>query len=314
MHDRLFASQRELSPERYEALAKELGLDVARFRADVERQAGRARVEQDQALAAQIGAQGTPTSFVNCRKIVGALPFDAFRAIVEEEVQKADALAKSGVKGPALYERLCAENVRVLGAAAPGAPAAAAAPPPAPPVDAALVKRELRADDPARGRAGAPLTLVVFSDFQCPYCSRAVPTLKQIESAYRDDVRIVWKHQPLPFHQNAMPAAIAAEAARQQGKFWEMHDRLFQRQGDLTADTFERIAQELGLDLPRFRAALADPALRQRVQQDQALAARLGINGTPTFLVGAEKVTGALPFEAFKAVIDRQLGAARARN
>jgi protein-disulfide isomerase len=308
MHDRMFANQRDLSPERYEQWARELGLDVERFRRDFGHGVGRGRIEEDQALAARVGGQGTPTLFVNCRKVVGALPPETFRPIVEEELRKADALAKEGVKGAAVYERLCDANVRAIAAA----PAAAPPPPPAPALDPAQLRAAVRPDDPARGSARAAVTVLVFSDFECPFCSRAVPTLKQIESAYPEDVRIVWKHQPLPSHQHAMPAALAAEAARQQGKFWEMHDRLFENQRDLSAPALERLARELGLDLARFRASMADASLRQRVEQDQALAARVGATATPTFVVGGEKVVGAQPFEAFKAAIDRQLAAVRA--
>jgi protein-disulfide isomerase len=312
MHDKLFANQAALASAPYARWAGELGLDVARFEKDLSSSAARARIEEDQRLAAQVGAQGTPTSFLNCRKLVGALPLESFRAAVEEELRKADAAIAAGVKpGPALYERLCEENVKTLAAAPPAPVPPEAAPAPA--LDAKAVLREVRADDPARGKRGAPLTVLVFSDFECPFCSRALPTLKQIEQTYRDDVRIVWKHQPLPFHKNALPAALAAEAARQQGKFWEMHDKMFENQRDLSQASLERLAGELGLDLARFRAATQDPALRARVEQDQALAQRLGANGTPTFIVGGERVVGALPFESFRPVIDRQLAAMRAR-
>jgi protein-disulfide isomerase len=165
----------------------------------------------------------------------------------------------------------------------------------------------VRPDDPSRGNARAPVTIVEFSDFQCPFCSRAGPTLKQIEQTYGKDVRIVWKHQPLPFHPEALPAALAAEAARQQGKFWEMHDKLFENQRALSAASYEAWAKELGLDVGKFKAAMADPQVKERVLADQALGNKVGANGTPTFFVNGEKVVGAQPFEAFKAVIDRRL-------
>jgi protein-disulfide isomerase len=128
---------------------------------------------------------------------------------------------------------------------------------------------------------------------------------------YGDKVRIAWKHKPLAFHPNAMPAAEAAEAAREQGKFWPMHDKMFAAQQELSPAAYERWAQELGLDLARFRAAVASGKHRARVQEDDALATRLGIDGTPTLVVNGEQVVGAVPFENLKAVIDRQLSAAR---
>jgi len=148
---------------------------------------------------------------------------------------------------------------------------------------------------------------VVFSDFQCPFCSRLLPTLKQVEQAYGGKVRIAWKHKPLPFHPNALPAAEAAEAAREQGKFWQMHDKLFEGQQQLSPAAYEKWAQELGLDMARFRAAVSSGKFKTRIQEDDALASRLGIDGTPTMMVNGEQVVGAVPFENLKAVIDRKL-------
>ena len=114
----------------------------------------------------------------------------------------------------------------------------------------------LRPDDPVRGSSRAPVTLVAFSDFQCPFCARAEPTLAELLKTYGDKLRVVWKHQPLSGHPQAMPAALAAEAARQQGKFWEMHDRLFSHQAELSPQAYERWAAELGLDVARFKERL----------------------------------------------------------
>jgi protein-disulfide isomerase len=300
-HDLAFQFQQALSPESYRAWAAQIGLDAGRFQRAVDAQSGKARIAEDQALAAQVGASATPTLFLNCRQVVGALPLESFRPIVEEELRKADALiAKGAVLDATFYARACDENVRSM-------PAVAAEAPPQPQQPAAPVDVPLRADDPVRGSRAAPVTIVEFSDFQCPYCGRAGPTLKQIEQAYGKEVRIVWKHQPLPMHPEAMPAALAAEAAREQGKFWEMHDKLFQNQQALSPRTYEAYARDLGLDLAKFKAAMADPRAKERIQADQQLAGRVGASGTPTFFVNGERVVGALPFESFKAVIDRKL-------
>jgi len=152
---------------------------------------------------------------------------------------------------------------------------------------------------------------VVFSDFQCPFCSRVEPTLKQVEQSYGDKVRIVWKHKPLPMHPNAKPAAEAAEAAREQGKFWQMHDKMFAAQGELSPASYEKWARELGLDVARFKASIASGRNTARIDADDGQASAIGINGTPTMVVNGEKVVGAVPFENLKAVIDRQLAAKR---
>jgi protein-disulfide isomerase len=119
---------------------------------------------------------------------------------------------------------------------------------------------------------------------------------------------VVWKHQPLSFHPNALPAAKAAEAAREQGKFWQMHDRLFASQRELSDASYQRIAQELGLDMGRFESALKSGRGQTRIEDDQRLAARIGAQATPTMFVNGEKVEGAVPFATLKAVIDRKLG------
>ena len=297
MHDRLFASQSLLSDALYAQAAKDVGLDVARFERDRADEKLARRLQEDQQAAASAGATGTPTMFVNCRKLVGAKGLPELKAIVDEEIAKADAMLSKGATFDAgFYDRICAANVA---SAPPPAPAAAAAP-------KTGVKVAIRPDDPAKGRADAPVTVVEFSDFQCPFCSRAEPAVQEIEKSYGKDVRVVWKHLPLSFHQNAMPAALAAEAARAQGKFWPMHDRLFANQQSLTAAAFEQYARELGLDLARFRAAVAAPETRKRVEEDVALAGAVAVGGTPTFVVNGDVVVGS---NGLRAAVERHLAA-----
>src|SRR6185312_2166343 len=109
-------------------------------------------------------------------------------------------------------------------------------------------------DSPARGPKTAKVTMVEFSDFQCPYCGRVEATLKELQQDYGRDLRIVWKNNPLSFHQSAMPAAKAAMAAAAQGKFWEMHDKIFSDLAHHDAATYEKYAQELGLNMGKFKA------------------------------------------------------------
>jgi len=290
-HDLLFQNQQALAAADLEGYARRAGLDLAKYRAAVASARGEPRIKEDMALGQSVGAGGTPTMFFNCRQVVGALPFESLRAVAEEELKKADALLAKGLKrGPGFAAAACEANL-----AAQPAPATVT----------------VRGDDPAIGGAAAPVTVVVFSDFQCPFCARLEPSLKQVEQAYGDKVRIVWKHKPLSFHPNAMPAAEAAEAAREQGKFWQMHDKMFGAQQQLSAASYERWAQELGLDMNRFKATLASGKYRARIQEDDALATSLGIEGTPTMMVNGEQVVGAVPFENLKVVIDRQLASAK---
>ncbi len=167
-----------------------------------------------------------------------------------------------------------------------------------------------RKDDPYQGPLYAKVTIVDFSEFQCPYCRMVLPTLEEIKKIYGDNVKIVWKHRPLSFHSNAFPAAEAAEAAREQGKFWEMHDLLFQNQTNLSPSKLEQLATTLGLDVEKFRASIAEHRNKSRIEEDSNLASSIGAPGTPTFFINGRKLVGALPLAAFKNVINDELNQA----
>ena len=162
---------------------------------------------------------------------------------------------------------------------------------------------------PRKGNAKAAITLVEFSDFQCPFCARVGPTLEQIEKTYGERVQIVFKHLPLRIHPKAPAAHAAAEAAHRQGKFWEMHDLIFANQREMGPEAYEKYAQQLGLDLERFRKDLGSSDVRERVQDDSDDAAKLGVTGTPAFFINGRFLSGAQPFESFKRLIDEELGA-----
>ena len=310
MHDRLFDAAPALERAALEQVAQAAGLDMAAFRRALDENRHEARIKRDQALVTGVGANGTPSFFINGRKIAGAVPFEVFKAVVDEELAKAEAMVKSGVAPKDVYARIIENGATapVLIAPPPGQPAPQAAPPAPPP--AAAQKVEFRPDDPVRGPKVAPVTVVVFSDFQCPFCTRVEPTLAQLQKAYPNDVRVVWKNYPLPMHPQAMPAAIAAEAAREQGKFWEMHDLMFQNQAQLAPAQFEAWASQLGLDAKKFQAASASPAARARVEEDARLGARFAAQGTPTLYVNCRQVVGAQPYEVFQRMVDEELARA----
>ncbi len=185
---------------------------------------------------------------------------------------------------------------------------AAAARPEAPPAPGPSQRAEIAIDGAAtRGPEDAEVTIVEYSDFQCPFCARVQPTLAQIEETYGDRVRLVYKHLPLRIHPDAPGAAAAAEAAHRQGKFWEMHDKIFASQRELGDATYRRFAEDLGLDLERFDEDRNSPEVKQRIEQNEQEAQRLGVSGTPAFFINGRFLSGAQPFEAFKRVIDEEL-------
>jgi protein-disulfide isomerase len=167
---------------------------------------------------------------------------------------------------------------------------------------------EVSADDPAIGSASAPVTLVEFSDFQCPFCQRVAPTLKQVKEKYGDKVRMVWKDFPLTqIHPQAFKAGEAAHCAADQGKFWEYHDRLFANQQALQPADLKKHAADLGLDAVAFSTCLDSSKHGERVRDGVAEGSRLGVNSTPTIYINGRVLSGAQPYETFVSVIDEEL-------
>lgn len=170
-------------------------------------------------------------------------------------------------------------------------------------------------DAPSQGPADALVTIVELTDFQCPYCARGAATMHAIRQRFPDDVRIVVRQRPLPFHEHARPAAEAALEARAQlgdAAFFRMMDLLFANQRSLSRGTLETLAVLVGLDLPRFRQALDGSAHEDAIVRDLALGDRMGAEGTPTFYVNGEIIVGAAPLPEFIHAVERARARARA--
>lgn len=189
--------------------------------------------------------------------------------------------------------------------------AAARARPSAPEAPAAPVKVDV-AGAPALGPANAPVTLVAFLDFQCPYCARSAPTLERLTKEYGNRLRLVFKHFPLPMHAHALDAAKAAQAAEEQGKFWPMHDRIFKNRNALDPKSLRADAKAVGLDMAAYDAAVKSPQVLAKIQADIAEGQRVGVHGTPTFVLNGSLFSGALPYDAMKARVDQALAQAKA--
>lgn len=177
-------------------------------------------------------------------------------------------------------------------------------------------KITITADDHIRGEKNASITLVEFSDFQCPFCKRFHPTMQKVMEEYKGKVRWVYRHFPLGFHQNAQKSAEASECAGEQGKFWKYSDKLFENsQADgtgLNIEDLKRYAEELGLDTSKFNDCLSSNKFANKVKSDMASGQAAGITGTPgTILIdedgNTQLISGALPFEQIKAKIDAVL-------
>jgi len=159
---------------------------------------------------------------------------------------------------------------------------------------------------PFRGTADAPVIIALFTDFQCPYCARILPLLNQVLEKYQGKVKLVFKNFPLSTHQFARKAASAALAAGKQGKFWELHDRLFQNYNRLNDQVVQKQAKELGLDMQKFEKDMNDPQIAQVISQDVQEGAKAGVRGTPTIYVNGSLLRDT-NLEGFQAAIDKEL-------
>jgi len=294
-HDMLFENQKKLEDEDLWGYAEKLGLDVAKVKDAVTNNKYGKRLEANQDLADDFSASGTPHFFVNGRRVTGAQPFDRFKTIIDEEIEKAQGLLKKGVKPAEIYEALIKDGKE---------------PPPPQKKDVGEVPK----DSPWKGAANAKVVIHEFSDFECPFCGRVNPTLKQVMENFGDDVKIVWRHNPLHFHKKAPLASEAAqEAWVQKGKegFWAFHDKLFANQKKIDRADLEKYAEELGLDMAKFKKALDDHTHKAKVDSDLAASKKAGIGGTPAFVVNGYFISGAQPYPKFKKLIKRALKEAK---
>jgi len=179
------------------------------------------------------------------------------------------------------------------------------------PGDASLKGLTITDEDFVKGNFNAPITIVEFSDFQCPFCGRFHPTLQQALDEYGDDVRWVYKHFPLDqIHPEARPAAEASECiAEQKGDegFWEFGDALFASQSRLGSAFYQELAQQMGVDMNQFNTCVAQRKYQDKVEEDYQLGLRLGVTGTPGSFINNVPVRGALPYSNIKSIIDEEL-------
>jgi len=306
-HDTLFANMKSLDADNLTQFAKELGLDVAQFEKDKKDKAIQTRIDADQASAVQVGASGNPAFFVYGIHVKGAKPFAEFKKIIDAELVKVNKKIAAGVtEDTAVYSVFKDNNkeafdllVRLLPVRKP--------PPPPPEV----WKVSLRGDEAAKGGpVEAPVTIVEWSDFECPYCSKVGPTIKDVLKEYGDDVRFIFKHNPLSFHKKALLAAEASIEAQKQGKFWEYHDKLFENQRALERENLDSYAEELGLDMAQFKAALDGRVHKERALLEQADAGEVKASGTPAFFINGRKLKGN-SLDDFKGLIDAELKAVK---
>jgi len=293
-HDKLFENQPKLEDTDLEALAGQLGVTWATVKQNIEQNKYKDKIEQSMDVAADLNARGTPHFFVNGYRVTGAQPFDKFKTVIDEQLAKAKAVVARGVPRAKVYDEIMKEGK------APPPPEKKDVPPPPP-------------GEPVKGNPGAKVTIQIFSDFECPFCKRVEPTLAEIEKEYGTKVKFVWRNLPLPFHKNAQPAAEAAEEVLQQKgskAFWAYHDKLFEAQGTPGGQerpNLEKLAEELGVDMAKFRQALDTNKHKASIEADKQVGEKAGISGTPAFVINGYYLSGAQPVTAFKKLIARAM-------
>jgi protein-disulfide isomerase len=315
MHEILFKNQKALSRSDLESYAKQVGLNMQEFKTALDKSEHQKAVKADQALARKLGARGTPAFFINGRKLMGAQPFNKFKSVIEDEIGRAEKMLGAGVPKGQLYSEFI-KNAKTS---------------PSDDKDKGKGKNKKRKkkkrpdpnavykvpvqDEPQKGPNNALVTIVEFSDFQCPFCKRVNSTVDKVVEEYGNDVRVLWKNNPLPFHDQAMPAAIAAMEVHEQAgdrKFWKYHDKLFQNQKSLSRSNLEKFAKELGgINMAQFKRALDNEEHKDEIKKEQKLARSLGATGTPAFFINGRNIRGAQPFPKFKSVIEEELKRAK---
>ena len=302
-HDLAFRRQAQMSPDALRAWAVAAGADSHEIEQGIESGRWKAKVKRDMDLANKVGANGTPAFRINGVELSGAQPFDKFKEVIDAELERAKGLEKSGVKRSALYRVLVAESVKKDNARQRDDDDDDKE-------DTKTVWKVPVGTSPVKGKATAKVTIVMFSDFQCPYCKRVESTIEQVLKSYPDDVRLVWKDEPLPFHPRAVPAANfarAARAAKGDAAFWNVHDKLFASQPKLEDQDLEDIARASGLDAKAMMAAVKNNTHKKGIDADMELGDDVQASGTPHFFINGRRLVGAQPMEKFKVIIDEEI-------
>lgn len=299
---RLFREQRQLDTDNLVMMAAQAGLDPRVLQRLLESEEPQRQVNADRELATKVGANGTPAFFINGTLLSGSQPIERFRAAIDLEIQATRELT---LPKSAVYAARVEANFK--------------APTPKPerkpePEDTTVWKVPV-GTSPTLGPKDALVTIVVFSDFECPFCKRVESTLEQVRREYPNDVRLVFKHNPLPFHSRAEPAAnLAIEAYKQKGDkgFWQVHDLLFESQPQLDDAALLEVAKQAGLNPIRAKLAVTKSPHKKAIEEDLDLADAVKARGTPHFFINGRRLSGARPFEEFRKLIDEQLALGKA--
>ena len=298
------SSNRRIDEYRLSDWAREVGVDGAAFDNAFLGETYVGKVDADLGLGKRLGVSGTPHSFINGVRVTGAHPVEDVIEIIDAQLTLAEKLTKSGTAADRVYVEASTKNYEEP-----------AKRPETMSTEDLTVRNVPIGSSPSRGPKDAIVTIVVFGDFECPFCKRLEPTLAQIMTEYQGKLRIVWKNYPMSFHEHATSAALfAIEARRQKGDrgFWEAHDALFQIEGRLDATEVKHLALNLKMNSREATNAVEKRRSVDIVESDIALARQLGVTGVPCSFVNGRRLSGALPVDRFRRLIDEQMAIAEA--
>jgi protein-disulfide isomerase len=304
-HDLALLGQSSLTEDTFVAWARAAGVgDAEAFRSTLRSHAWAPEVDADVAEAGKLGATGTPWFFVNGVRLIGAQRESALQAVIDVQILAAESKLSSGVSPDRIYGVLAKENFARQSDDDDDSQS-----------DAKTIFKVPIADSPLRGARGAMVTIVEFSDYECPYCRGVEATLQKLRVRYGDKLRLAVKNEPIAFHKHAEAAAEAAlevRAEKGDAGFWAMHDALFEQQADLSGDTLVRLAESAGARPDLVRSAIATHRYAANIDADADLADDLGADGTPQFFIDGRRLAGAQPEEKFAAIIDDEIVKAQA--
>ena len=303
---KLYSDVKNLSEETIVAYAKELKLDMDRFNADRISPETAAKVQADIAQGTLFGVRGTPTMFINGVRIVGANTAK-IEEVIAQQIVVGEQLRAKGVKEP--YSEIVKNGQTKFTPPKREAPA----------VSQDVYKVEIPAHAPVWGADDALVTVVLFDDFECPFCSRLYGTYEQLKKDYEGKIRIAFINLPLGFHKKAKDAAYLAAAAHKQGKFWEMYSFLFTKQKEWNhAPDFKAWLEEHKAELPAdwetLKKDMESKNIENLVAEDIKTATSLALRGTPASFVNGRFISGALPIDSFKKVIDEEFSKAEGKG
>ncbi len=298
-HDLLFSGE-ELSFENLIRYAETSKLDIQQLQTEITDYKYASNVRRDMRLARRFDINSTPVFFVNGRMIGGAMPIEAFREMVDEEILLAEQWKRQGVED--IYAHATAHAYgSIVYEEASGEP------------DQDMVYPVPIGNSPQEGLKSAPLTVVVFGDFQCPFCVRGHRTLTKLKAIYGSKLRIVYKFSPLPNHPGGYVASRGALYALKKGKFMEYYNRVYDFGARFDLTRLLELGEAMGFDADEFSAALNDDAFDAQIIRDQELSAALGVRGTPAYFINGRPILGARGEMHFRMLFAEELERAQER-